>query len=162
MVLFALGRKVEVEDQSQLIQLLVWLFPGVVLVLVVWAELHMPPYWKGAASVKRGRAPLLILAFVKLLDFGVRPRMIIVDREGLLKGQQIAIAPCEFAALPIEIGAVSVVHQNRGAYRKVRSRRQFHAVLERGVRGRQSAISHGEYQRPLLRFIQVEGSDVLQ
>ena len=108
----AFGSEEEAEHQAQLVQLLIWAFPGVVLVLVIRIELNVLADRKQAPGVDCGVAPFAILALVKGLHGAIRRRVIGVNRKTLLDLQTVAIAPREFPALPIEVCPIPVGNKN--------------------------------------------------
>jgi hypothetical protein len=71
----------EAEDQAQLVQLLIWTFPRIVLVLVVRIQLNVLAHGKQAPSVDCGVTPFVVLALVKGLHAGIGSRVIGVNGE---------------------------------------------------------------------------------
>jgi len=75
-------RIVDVKSQPHRIPLLVWVFPGVVLVLVVGVELHMFSHGEHRTHLKSSATPFSVRALVIRLGGDIRDEMIEADRKG--------------------------------------------------------------------------------
>jgi len=121
--------EIQAERYAELIQLLIWFFAGIVLVLVVRIELQELAQWKEASGIDCRITPFFILALVEELDAGVWGGMIGEDCKPPFNLQAVAIAPRDLARLPIEIGAVPVREEKPRLYGKVEVCDRFHEGL---------------------------------
>src|SRR5580704_12810095 len=79
--------------------------------LVVRIELDVLADGKQATGVEGGITPFAVLALVKEFHAGIRGGVVGVNRESSLDLETVAIAPREFATLPIEVPPVPVGEQ---------------------------------------------------
>jgi hypothetical protein len=71
------GLKIDIEDQSELIQLLIRALTGDVLMVIVGIEFGMLASRQEAAGVKRCSAEFVVLALIKKLAAHVRRRIVV-------------------------------------------------------------------------------------
>jgi hypothetical protein len=103
--------KVETERQGESVDLLIWRFSCIVLVLVIWICLQTLGYWEQAARIQPGGRPFGVRAFVQEFGVDIWARMIGVNRNSALDRNSITLSSLVTAIRPIEIGAVLVRNQ---------------------------------------------------
>ena len=127
-VLFCNCLPVEIEDQSQLIQLLIRALTGDVLMIIVGIEFHVLANRQQAAGIQRRGAEFVVLALIIKLAAHVRRRMVGADLHSTFQCRPIAIAPGELTVGPIQIEAVAVRKQNFGHEREMKSGCEYPAL----------------------------------
>ena len=98
----------DVKPQPQAVYLFIWVFAGVVLVLIVRVELKVFSHREEAAPVECRRTPLPVPAVVVKFSVEIRDEMVSVDCQRPFERRHVAIAPGEMPATPVEICTVSV------------------------------------------------------
>jgi hypothetical protein len=96
-------REVNIEGQSDIVQLLIRSLAGVVFVLILAIEYDVLAREEPATRIESGGAPFLVLALVIWFGGNIWDEVIGADRKSSLNRQFVLIAPCETAIFPVEI-----------------------------------------------------------
>ena len=103
---------VEIQYQTERVDLLIGTLPCIVLVIVIWLNFRVFTDRKGTANVQHGTTPLIILTIV--VDFYARVGRWVIgtNPESPFDRQTIAVSPIEVSALEVKLSPVAVGHGN--------------------------------------------------
>jgi hypothetical protein len=99
---------VNIHDDPEGVDLLVWAFSRVVFVFVVGIDLKALSERKNGARIERCATPLMVFAVVKELSAHVRTQMIGVDSKSTFNRRSIAVAPGQLTAREVEFSSIAI------------------------------------------------------